>query len=278
MLRWDCNLGFGHKIPMYIFIPFGCWLKTLAMASSPSGRRRPQVCSACRGREERSFHHIQAMVTDRSYALSSRPHINSPQFWALLSILNGFHGKHRCSELSPERVHTALCNTLQELQVDYLDLYLVIAGLWLCSVQLTYQDSLFHEIASLLTNAVKSRLIGVLIGKCNSCRFNGLSIWTKGLAGLPSQVRYWSLTWRVFGDRWRNLLRTISFGTSESAISPSRSSGSWWILLKSCLRVSGEKRKRSSDFSDVYRWWISQVHSFFIARLTDGDAPRMEKW
>lgn len=41
-------------------------------------------------------------------------------------ILGICGGECRCTELEPGRVRSTLNNTLKELQLDYLDLYLVI--------------------------------------------------------------------------------------------------------------------------------------------------------
>lgn len=57
------------------------------------------------------------------YTLILRKMINlsSP----LMNVLVGTCLNKRCTELSPERVRPALQNTLKELQLEYLDLYLV---------------------------------------------------------------------------------------------------------------------------------------------------------
>lgn len=70
-------------------------------------------------------------------------------------------------------------------------------------------------------------------------RFIGPSTLRMGPADLLKLGRYWTSTWKEFGEKWRSLSRKISLGTLAFPISVLRSSISYWALPKQlplCVR------------------------------------------
>lgn len=112
-------------------------------------------------------------------------------------------------------------------------------------------------------------------------RFIGPSTLRMGPADLLKLGRYWTSTWKEFGEKWRSLSRKISLGTLAFPISVLRSSISYWALPKQlplCVRWW--------HYTNIYiyRTWlvyILQKRNLAWQKMfwgSDGDASWLEKW